>query len=224
MSDIVDGIGADEPPWDRIQEIINETGDLEGSSFAGAFDDYLKPYRERFIVDEARFRNKITEARAKYAASEVPPTERQILAISRIEYGLAALDKFLKKWPVFIIKRVLIKLAEAETETTPEMLNQVRVAFAKSDVVNRSEIKHFLNLLTTDDPLGIILRGHVLIENELDKCIVSSFIHPQRLHDDLKLFYAEKVRLAFALGLINEKERVMLNSLGKVRNGLVHHW
>jgi len=209
--------------FERLREVIAEEGDLEGSSFSGVFDEYLAPLRERFIADEARFRNRILAARERYAAAGVPPTERQQQAIANIERALSMLDQFLKRWPFFIIKRVLLRLAEAEHEATPEMVDQVRTAFTNSDVIQKSEIKHFLNLLTTEDALGIILRGHVLVENALDQCIVASFVHHQRLHDDLKMFYGEKVKLAHALGLIDDNEEIFLSSLGSIRNKLVHY-
>ena len=133
------------------------------------------------------------------------------------------MDKFLQKWPIFIMKQVLIKLASADTEPTAEMIEQVRATFDKTDVVDKSEVRHFLHLLMTEDPLGIMLRGHVLVENALDQCLAAAFVNPQRLHDDLKMFYAEKVKLAFALGLISDNERRLLNGLGSVRNALVHY-
>ena len=64
------------------------------------------------------------------------------------------------------------------------------------------------------------MRGQILIENLLDECL------DVYLRGGVKPFreapFAAKIRLAYAVGLLNDEERELFNTLREIRNRLAH--
>jgi hypothetical protein len=71
--------------------------------------------------------------------------------------------------------------------------------------------------LMGDDPLGMVLRAHMHIEEELIKFIAARD-HPEK---DIPRGYARCVELALNLGL-REEFRKQLSALGRLRNRFAH--
>ena len=92
---------------------------------------------------------------------------------------------------------------------TPEeraAIDERRTAFNKS--------------LLGEDELGMVIRGHVHIEHELEGFIRARLTKPKEL-DQLKLDFSGRVKLAIALGL-DERFRPALNFVGGLRNRFAH--
>jgi hypothetical protein len=70
-----------------------------------------------------------------------------------------------------------------------------------------------------EDDLGVVLRSHLWVEYELGEFITASLVNPKALRQSMD--YADKVRLALALGLERSLERP-LNTIGTIRNRFAH--
>jgi hypothetical protein len=74
------------------------------------------------------------------------------------------------------------------------------------------------NHLMSEDPLAVVLRGHLYIEREL-----LSFIHASGLpKNQVPTKYAHRVQRAVKLGLPNEFSKQLI-VIGKLRNRFGHH-
>jgi hypothetical protein len=74
--------------------------------------------------------------------------------------------------------------------------------------------------LLGEDPLGMVIRAHIHIENQLIEFIEAALAAPDQLKS-LNLDYAGRVSLALALGLHPEFGKP-LRSLGTMRNHFAH--
>lgn len=92
----------------------------------------------------------------------------------------------------------------------------------KAGAYDRREFEHLANLIATQDALGVLLRGHVLIEASIEDLLLGYFAHDVDLFGDLELFFKSKVNLARSLGLISEIEEKFLLQLNRTRNKLAH--
>jgi hypothetical protein len=77
-------------------------------------------------------------------------------------------------------------------------------------------------LASTTDPLGIFLRGFVLVEGALNDCFREFLARPLNLFDDLDLYISGKIKLGHALGFLTGEEKTFLSALNRQRNQLVH--
>lgn len=71
------------------------------------------------------------------------------------------------------------------------------------------------------DPVVIVVRGHILIENFLETCL------DNYLRGGIGTFrgggFDTKLRLAYAVGLLNDSERDLFDAFNRLRNRLAHH-
>jgi hypothetical protein len=82
-----------------------------------------------------------------------------------------------------------------------------------------ARLDDFIRDLNGEDDLGVVVRGHLWVERELIGYIDAQLVDPTALRPDLD--YADRVRLAIALGL-DTSLKAPLNALGKVRNRFAH--
>ena len=78
--------------------------------------------------------------------------------------------------------------------------------------------KKFAKELSGEDELGAAIRGHLHIENQLNRLLENSVKHPKLLPN---LEYAQKVDICLALGLRTEL-RQPLYKVGEIRNRYAH--
>lgn len=77
-------------------------------------------------------------------------------------------------------------------------------------------------LISVDqDELGLVLRSHLYIENLLDELLSLLIPFPEHV-EEMSLTYANKVRLACAMGLDRELKSMLL-VLGAIRNKFSHN-
>jgi hypothetical protein len=79
--------------------------------------------------------------------------------------------------------------------------------------------QQFLDALTGEDELGVVVRGHIHIEAGLNDFISAMIPFPDRLPSGMR--YQQKVDLACALGLRAEHAPA-LKMLGEMRNSFAH--
>lgn len=103
-----------------------------------------------------------------------------------------------------------------------EGLDQARAAFLAKPAQEQRQFLYLQRLALTDDAFGVIVRGHVLIENALQACIYAYVPHPADLYRKLELFFAQKVRLAHMLGIITRDESRILLEFNELRNQIAH--
>ncbi|WP_026478306.1 hypothetical protein [Alkaliphilus transvaalensis] len=83
----------------------------------------------------------------------------------------------------------------------------------------KNAIKDFMDYTETEDLMGIILRGHLFIENELMTLISNVLVNPSKI----KLpYFSNKLDAAFSLGIIEEQWYGAFKKLNKVRNNYAH--
>lgn len=81
-----------------------------------------------------------------------------------------------------------------------------------------SEMVEFLKALAGEDELGVIVRAHIHIENQVERFLAAVLPAPHELGS---LNYATKVRIALACGLRPDLKPA-LKSLGALRNKFAH--
>jgi hypothetical protein len=72
--------------------------------------------------------------------------------------------------------------------------------------------------LLSQDDIGLVVRGHIYIENELDKFIQAALPRPGELE---MMEYSARVQLALACGL-RPTLKTPLKAIGKLRNSFAH--
>lgn len=75
--------------------------------------------------------------------------------------------------------------------------------------------------LLGEDELGVVVRGHIVIEQELIEFIEMNLVNKSYLNA-MSLDYSQRVKLAMALGLSQEKGPA-LQAIGKLRNAFAHN-
>jgi len=124
--------------------------------------------------------------------------------------------------PLLLAQKVIRKLASLDIEVTQEQLAEIRARIEASSAREKGEYKHVFALTTTSDPLGTMLRGHVLLENEVEGCINAYLARPLDLYKKLEVFFDQKLRLARSLGIISDAEYALLKRVNVIRNNLAH--
>jgi hypothetical protein len=75
--------------------------------------------------------------------------------------------------------------------------------------------------LLEEDELGVVLRSHLYIEHKLDE-LLSIMVPFPSFYEEMNLNYANKVKLACAMGL-DPDFKPMLLALGTIRNKFSHN-
>lgn len=153
-------------------------------------------------------------------AGELGDAERQ--AIARALELLRIIEQYIRLVPYLIMESILESLSKMSVEPGSPGVNQAVETLKKLDVFDRREAEHLAHFMTTLDPLGIFLRGFVLIEASLNRCFQEFLARPLNLYAELDLYISGKIKLAYALGFLNAEERELLSALNKERNKLVH--
>ena len=104
----------------------------------------------------------------------------------------------------------------------PATVDEALKTFDKLADDKKQQLQYMLSMIATEDAFGVVVRGHVLVENTLDSCIYAAVPNPRDLFKDLRLFGIEKIRLAQMLGVIDTDEERMLTSLNTLRNKVAH--
>ncbi len=97
----------------------------------------------------------------------------------------------------------------------------MRFIHASEKKMENSEFnKKLFEHLAKDDALQVVLRGHLYVEAFLNMLIAQSLKRPESIRS--KFGFGQKVDLAIALGLIDEKWREPLIDLNDLRNDYAH--
>lgn len=95
--------------------------------------------------------------------------------------------------------------------------------FDKDFLKKFSAMGEYVNLLAFKDTEEYrVVRGHILIERELDKLLgrkLKNFANLQKHH---RLYFSLKTELALSLGIISKKLADALQALNKIRNRMSH--
>lgn len=189
------------PPMERIGAWANR--DKECPFDATEFVQVLKDLRT--LIDYFR------EARGAEKDAEY---EAGVAAMTRLE-ELFDPEKRLLLFVRFLRDRMLSGIS-------PELIAAAVTAYTDLPVEEKKSVRYMSRMIGSEDAFGVVVRGHVLIENMLDTCIYKYVPHPLDLFNDLKLFIAEKIKLAHMLGIIDEAEKQMLIALNNLRNKVAH--
>lgn len=80
----------------------------------------------------------------------------------------------------------------------------------------------FIDHINADDPLQIVIRGHLYVEAELIT-LISEALKDSEALDLSRLGFPTKIDLAVALGLLSRDEKAPYIYLNKLRNSLAHN-
>jgi hypothetical protein len=85
-----------------------------------------------------------------------------------------------------------------------------------------AESRRIVDVLNQDDPFRLVIWGHSLVEEALDRAINDAFADgtPEELK---RIRLAARVALARGLGLISAEVATAITALAKIRNDLAHH-
>ncbi|PRT06973.1 hypothetical protein C6356_00685 [Bacillus wiedmannii] len=83
------------------------------------------------------------------------------------------------------------------------------------------QMKTFIDKTDAEDDLQIFLRGHLYIEHEIEKLLRNELVNPDFILTD-RFMFANKVKLAVALGLIPKDMAKTYNKLNTIRNKYAH--
>ena len=86
-----------------------------------------------------------------------------------------------------------------------------------------SEADEFVSVIRSEDPIGAVLRAHLLVEQALNELLNYKTQHNWSKKVYGRRFeYLDKVRIAAAFGLIGTELFAPLQKLGELRNDLAH--
>lgn len=162
----------------------------------------------------AEIRSGINEVQATFEDGEKP--------LTAVSERLEAFEKLVSPDG---LRQLIFEMIAEKLPDAPVPESAVEAVRAKLLGMSDQELRQFLYLqrvVLTDDAFGIIVRGHVLIENALQACIYAYVPNPVDLYRKLEMFFAQKIRLAYMLGVIDDNERRMLNHFNKLRNDIAH--
>ncbi len=87
----------------------------------------------------------------------------------------------------------------------------------------RKEIDFMIEALTKEDPLGVLIRGHLYVESRLMQVISFSLRDPGAI-DLTRLQFPIKLDLAVAMGLLTENDKRGYARLNALRNQVAHRF
>jgi hypothetical protein len=108
---------------------------------------------------------------------------------------------------------------EPATPEQQEKLNKLLSEWAGGYVV---DLHGLSDDLESDSPLQMLLRGHLYVEAEMVALLAHGVKKPDILRLD-RMQFERKIKLAVALGLLDEYWMPALLQLNKERNKLAHH-
>ncbi len=79
----------------------------------------------------------------------------------------------------------------------------------------------FYDALSSEDQLGMVIRGHIHLEHWLDRFLLAAMPRYNKYENDINADYETKVLLCCALGLTPELKGP-LTSIGELRNRFAH--
>lgn len=123
----------------------------------------------------------------------------------------------------YLFEHVVERLQDADVPLDADGVEKTRAIFEKMSEAERQGVLYLRRLILTDDAFGIVVRGHVLIENALEECVASYVPDPVDLFGELKMFFAQKLLLAKMLGVISADEYNILKAFNKLRNEVAHN-
>jgi hypothetical protein len=157
---------------------------------------------------------------ARQARGELSAAEQRTFELR--QELLRVLEQYTRLWPYIIVSRLVDVLPELDITPDNAGIAEALENLKSMDMFDRREADHFLLLLTTADPLGIFLRGFVLIEAALNDCFREFLARPINLYKELDLYISGKIKLGYALGFLSDQEKAFLSGLNAERNKLVH--
>jgi len=135
---------------------------------------------------------------------------------------IAALDNVLGFFdPIVVGQRFLKRVVESLPTMAPDVA-AAKERFAKLSEREQRQALYLQRFVLTDDAFGIMVRGHVLIESALQRCIYAYVSSPRDLYDKMEMFFQRKLQLARMLDLIDDGELQILSDFNELRNRLAH--
>jgi hypothetical protein len=154
------------------------------------------------------------ELESKYPQVE-KPFEKFFAMLDLVENALSAEG----------IQRILLEKVIAESPKTlfpAEAAEKLREAIAGMTDAEQRQFAYLRLFAATEDAFGIIVRGHVMLESMIQSCIYAYVPNPLDLYSKLEMFFAQKVNLAFMLGIIDNHEKQILKDFNNLRNRIAH--
>ena len=87
--------------------------------------------------------------------------------------------------------------------------------------IDQNAVTKFLTDVQGEDPLAVIIRGHLYVESVLTQLIEEFLAEPSAIEVE-RLSFKTKVELALAVGAPIEELRTPLTELNRLRNKLAH--
>jgi len=98
--------------------------------------------------------------------------------------------------------------------TDPDLTSEIRKEVDKT-------VGWVTESLSTEDPLGVVIRGHLYVESRLIQLIEEALVDPGAI-DLTRLNFPVKLDLAVALGLLSENDKRGYAALNALRNRVAH--
>src|ERR1700730_13289891 len=77
-------------------------------------------------------------------------------------------------------------------------------------------------IFNTEDAVVSLIRGMLVVENQLERCLDRFLLHGLKPFVRLRLFFEGKLILARGVGLIGDAEFDLLSTLASLRNKVAH--
>jgi hypothetical protein len=107
----------------------------------------------------------------------------------------------------------------------PKTLEETRKAALALDPARQREALFIVRFGLSDDSYGVVIRGHVIVEDALGACIASYLPDRPALGKDFPRFrrgFMGKVILGYDLGVFDAAERQILKEFNALRNRVAH--
>ncbi|MDX5813390.1 hypothetical protein [Bacillus cereus group sp. BfR-BA-02730] len=83
------------------------------------------------------------------------------------------------------------------------------------------QVNEFSEATDGEDPLQVVLRGHLYVEYELERLLRKNMENPDSILTD-RFMFMNKVNLAIALGLLPKSRKIAYKKLNDLRNKYAH--
>lgn len=169
-----------------------------------------EPSADRFKSRMARFGDLIKEFSAKI---EHPEHLTRIATMVDYFSGITTPEG---------LSRIALEMAAVELADKPQAEDTSKTfadALAKMNEDEQKQFHYLRMLFVTDDAFGVLVRGHVLLESALKRCINEYVVSPK---PGLYKYFSQKVRFAHMLGIIDKGEANVLIAINDLRNDVAH--
>jgi hypothetical protein len=147
-----------------------------------------------------------------------------VSGLDEILQGFKTLDEYFE--PEYHRRRLMDALFERIAGITdPKLIEDARKQVRLLDPTLQQQFLFLFRFGVSDDPYGVVIRGHVIVENALTACVKSYLPDRPNLGNAFPKYrkaFMQKVVLGYELGIFDAAECEILREFNALRNVVAH--